>query len=250
MFPLRTEHHAPELLPRHIAPLILARHRPPRPSPPKPASPAQSPIAARPATTSYFPRPFPYNVRIFSPQDGTMKNYLLFTAFHAPWLLLLAGALPRMRRRVSRYRALQLLGAAILLAGVLLRFALYDTRFGFDPWRVKTWTAIAEYVERGAFGIGLLAFGLGYFLERRPTPALRPWHPIGKTIAALSILLCAGLAVLTARNVSFPWLDSPWPEARLVFTLGFYPFACGYALRGITGEDTYPRTPPTTEYTP
>jgi hypothetical protein len=179
-----------------------------------------------------------------------MRYYLLIAFFHVPWLLLLAGALPRIRRRPSRERILQLVGAAALLGCVLLRMALYDTRFGLDPYRVKTWTAIAEYAERGVFGIGLLAFGLGYFLERRPNPALRAWHPVGKALAALSILVFAVLALLVARNVSFAWLDSPWPEARLVFTLGFYPFAFGYARRGLRGEDTYAIQPSTTEDEP
>ncbi len=163
--------------------------------------------------------------------------YLLITLTHLPWLLLMIGAVLRLRRQTSRVRRLQFAGPLLLLAGVFGSLFLFDPNFGRDPYHVGNWSWFFERMESGAFWIGLLTFGLGYFLERRPRPGLRYWSVAGKAFSALAILIAAALAYYVQSVVSPAWLDLPWHPDRIIFTLGFYPFSIGYLLRGLAGED-------------
>ena len=164
-------------------------------------------------------------------------NYFLIFLVHAPWLLLFAGAVLRLRRQSSRVRRLQFAGSVLLLAGVGGTLFLFDPNFGRDPYHVGNWSWFFERMESGTFWIGLMTFGLGYFLERRPRPGMRPWAIAGKLVAVLAILGAGALAYYVQNNISLPFIDLPWQPDRLIFTLGFYPFAIGYVLRGLAGED-------------
>lgn len=157
---------------------------------------------------------------------------------HLPWLLLLVGAVLRVRNSPTRVRRLQVAGPLLLLLGIGGSLFLFDGNFGRDPYHVGNWSWFFERMESGVFWIALLTFGLGYFLERRPRPELRPWPTVGKVVSGLAILIASVLAYYVQKNVSLPWIDLPWHVGRLVFTLGFYPFAVIYLLRGLAGEDS------------
>jgi hypothetical protein len=165
---------------------------------------------------------------------------LLLLLLQLPWILLLAGALLRLRQRGGRLRRLQAEGAALIVGGALAALGLYHPQFGVDRYRLLSWGEYFDRAEMAAFLIGLLFFALGYFLERRPRPGLRAWPLIGKAVSGVAILLFAVLGLVVHRNVALPWIDLPWPVGRVVFGLGCYPFAIGYLVSSRNPEPPPP----------
>lgn len=159
-----------------------------------------------------------------------MLYHLVLFTFQLPWLLLLIGALIRLRHVGGRLRRLQVEGTALIVGGALAAVAMYHPQAGYDRFRVAAWGEFFDRAEMAAFLVGLLFFSLGYFLERRPRPGLRPWPFVGKAVSAVAILLFAVLGLIVHRNVALPWIDLPWPLGRLVFGLGCFPFAIGYLI--------------------
>ena len=166
--------------------------------------------------------------------------YICILVLLAPWFLLLRGAIRLLRRNGGRLRRLQVEGAALLSAGSVAKWIVFDPNFGFDRLRVEIWSYWFSRGEIGLFLIGLLLFGLGFFLEREPRPALRPWPRIGKIISMTAIL--SGIALGTVAYIVFgyPWFELPWSAARILFSLGVLPFAIGYVLFGKHSPDPPP----------
>lgn len=159
-----------------------------------------------------------------------MLYHLILLVLQLPWILLLAGALLRLRHGGGRLRRLQVEGAAIIVVGAAAAVAMYHPQVGYDRFGVSTWGEFFDRAEMAAFAVGLMFFGLGYFLERRPRPGLRPWPLVGKAVSSVAILIFAVLGLVVHRNVALPWIDLPWPLGRLVFGLGCFPFAIGYLV--------------------
>jgi hypothetical protein len=150
----------------------------------------------------------------------------------APWGMLFLGALRAVRRRGGRLRRMQVEGAALILAGSLAKWMVFDPLFGFDRLRSAIWSYWFARGEVGFFLIGLLLFTLGFFLERRPRPGLIPWPSTVKSVCITGILLGAGLGLLAFKWSQYPWLHLPWTLPRVVFSLGMFPFAAGYLVLG------------------
>lgn len=161
-----------------------------------------------------------------------MLTYIVTVIVLAPWLLLLVGAIQRLQRRSGRLMRLQVEGAALALVSMLSRWVIFDPNFGLDRLGEQRWSYWFARGERGLFILGLLLFGLGYFLSRRPHPGLRPWSVAARTVSGLAILGGCVLAIVAWRAVALPPGELPWGAARIVFTLGCVPFALLYFLRG------------------
>jgi hypothetical protein len=147
--------------------------------------------------------------------------------FLLPWCLFLAGALRKVWVKSDRLQRMQCEGAAIILAGMTGALLLFDPAFGFEEAR-RRFAEWYPWGERGLFWIGMLLLGLGYFLERRPRPSLKPWSAAGKALALAGILggTVAALA-LHGRDDLLGCLF-PWSPVRIVFSLGMSPLAVLY----------------------
>ncbi len=146
----------------------------------------------------------------------------------APWALLLVGAVRRMRERGGRLRRFQTEGAVLAMAGSVSKWIVYDLNFGPDRLGITNWGYWFSRGEVGIFFVGLLMFGLGYFLERRPRPGLTPWPGKMKTISAIAILSSVPLSVIALAFFNYPWFELPWDGWRILLTLGVLPFSLGY----------------------
>lgn len=158
--------------------------------------------------------------------------YLTILMVLAPWVLLFIGSTRAIRRQGGRLRRMQLEGAILILAGTISKWTVFDTLFGLDRLNSETWSYWFSRGETGWFLIGLLLFGLGFFLERRPRPGLTPWPKTVKSTGLAGILVGIGLAMVAYRWFQYPWLHLPWSVARVIFSLGMFPFAIGYVILG------------------
>ena len=150
--------------------------------------------------------------------------------FLLPWCMLLAGALRKTWAKSDRLQRMQCEGSVIIVAGMLVSLLLFDTAFGLDAARKSRFAEWYPWGERGLFWIGMLVFGLGYFLERRPRPGLRQWSPTGKA-AAFTGILAGGVAALALHGQTRLWGNLfPWSQVRIVYSLGMTPFALFYTL--------------------
>ncbi|HPO11893.1 MAG TPA: hypothetical protein PLI09_00490 [Candidatus Hydrogenedentes bacterium] len=158
--------------------------------------------------------------------------YLCVLILLAPWWLLLFGSIKRLFRKGGRLRRLQAEGAFLALVGTMAKWIVYDINFGADRLNITEWGYWFNRGEVGIFFIGLLLFGLGYFLERRPRPGLASWpHPI-KTVSEIAILSCIALGVVAHSFFNYPWFELPWDSWRILFSLGVLPFSIGYVMLG------------------
>lgn len=159
-----------------------------------------------------------------------MKFYIAILLVQMPWFILLAAATRRMLRARQTYSRLQFYGAAIIVLGTIAHGIIFDPNFGLDPKGEAMWAYGFLQVEPGALAIGLIFFGLGLFLDQRPGRYHEPWPPAAR-------LFCQGflgVAVVAAAVAYHKDLencyDLPWTVARVVFTLGFYPFSIVYLI--------------------
>jgi len=166
--------------------------------------------------------------------------YATILIFQVPGLMLLAGALVKLARANTRIHRLQVGGAGILCAGMLGRWIIFDPNFGVDRYEQYLWSYWFDRAELGAFAIGLLFLMLAFFLERRPRPGLRPWSKAGKLLVAGGILGGTLLSMLAARHLGLAFLDVPYPESRLFFLLGLFPFCIGYLRTSLRHTDPTP----------
>ncbi len=164
--------------------------------------------------------------------------YLIVLVVLGPWMLLLLGALRRLRLRGGRLRRVQAEGAALVLLAGLARWAAFDPRLANGYAAQGTWP---YWLTRGTIGlacIGVLLLVLGFFLERRPRPGMQPWPQTGRKLAVASILVGAALGLAVALLAEGPWLGLPWGPGHVLFSLGFYPFATVYAAPGRAVADS------------
>lgn len=159
-----------------------------------------------------------------------MVQLALFASIYlacVPPMLLCVGAARKVWACSRRIARLQLEGAALVMAGLLLRLLAFDPFFGLDSARESRFGFWFDRGEQGMLAIGIILFGLGFFLERRPRPGLDPW-PARYTRAAAG---CLGACVLVA--LVFLWRGyapgpMPWTLARTWFLLGLAVFAAVY----------------------
>jgi hypothetical protein len=149
-------------------------------------------------------------------------------AIMLPWLMLLVGSVRKVYGSNDRLQRLQVEGAFLIFSGMLVSWIFFDKTLGRDPDREGRFAFWYENGEHGLYWIGLLLFGLGEFLERRPRPGLKPWLRTGKVLACAGILSGVIAAVYFHGEALF--LDSwyAWNPARMVFSLGMLPFASVY----------------------
>ena len=157
-----------------------------------------------------------------------MFYHLAELLFLLPWLLLLAGALRRVMARPDRLQRMQGEGSFIVVAGMLGGLLLFDAAFGLDAARKTRFAEWYPWGERGLFWIGLLLFGLGFFLERRPRPGIRKWPPAGKAVALAGILAGGVAAFALHGHTHLLGCLFPWSPFRAAFSLGMAPFALLY----------------------
>ncbi len=150
-----------------------------------------------------------------------------------PWWLVLAGALRKLFVMPRRLQRMQAEGAAILAAGMLMRWAAWGRDFDMDPERAASFAFWMARGEEGLFFIGAILFAVGYFLERRPLPGLTPWPRAGKTAAVAAILVSGGAGLLLLGRGTFFGMTFPWEPARVMWSLGAYPFAAGYLAEAL-----------------
>lgn len=144
-----------------------------------------------------------------------------------PGGLFLAGAARKTWARPRRISRLQLEGAVIAVAALLTRLAVFDPMFGVDPEKTGRFAYWFDRGEPGLFAIGLILFGLGFFLERRPRPGLSPWPGRYTRAAWTSALACIPVALI------FVWKASdigimPWSMGRTGFLWSLLAFAVLY----------------------
>ncbi len=158
-----------------------------------------------------------------------MFYHLAEMLFLLPWCLLLAGALRRVWVKPDRLQRMQGEGAFIILAGMTGALLLLDPVFGFEAARGR----FAEWYpwgEQGLFWIGMLLLGLGYFLERRPRPGLKPWPSAGKALALAGLLVGGMVAFALHGQTLLLGHLFPWSPVRMAFSLGMAPFAVLYCV--------------------
>ena len=159
-----------------------------------------------------------------------MGYHLAEILFLMPWILLLAGALRKAWLRPDRLQRMQCEGTVIILAGMLAALLLFDAAFGLDAGRKSRYTEWYPWGEQGLFAIGMLLFGLGHFLERRPRPGLKPWSSAGRAAALAGILSGGTAAFVVHEHTHLLGVLFPWTPARVAFSLGMAPFALLYVV--------------------
>ncbi len=169
--------------------------------------------------------------------------YVVFIILQVPWVLMLIGGVRRMWRTGHLYARLQCYGAAFAVLGKLAHLVIFAPGFGVDSAGNEEWTYWFIRAEWGGFLIGLLFFGMGYFLDRRPGPGYVPWPRAQRRLAVGAVLLGCVLAWIAYRYGPAAMLIGPSIGLpRFVMALGFYPFA--FAYEQWTRRDTSP--PPRT----
>ncbi|HDP33912.1 MAG TPA: hypothetical protein ENN29_02245 [Candidatus Hydrogenedentes bacterium] len=153
-----------------------------------------------------------------------------------PCCLFLVGAARKTWARPRRISRLQFEGALIAVSGMIARVIVFDPMFGRDPLRETAFAYWFSRGEAGLFAIGIILFGLGFFLERRPRPGLSPWPRRYARAAWLCALLCipvAGLFVYKAASIG----DMPWSMARAGFLWSLFAFALLYCYMAFRRPD-------------
>ncbi|MBP8130890.1 MAG: hypothetical protein KA184_15035 [Candidatus Hydrogenedentes bacterium] len=157
-----------------------------------------------------------------------MFFYIVVVLVQLPWLLLCAGAARRMLRARYLYSRLQFYGAALIVLCSIARLVLFDPNFGIDPLAERPWIFGYTQVEPGAVAIGLLFFGVGFFLDHRPGKEFQPWPPLAKRVSLWSLAAGTALMLVALWRGTGVWFQLPWTVPRLALTLGCYPFAVTY----------------------
>lgn len=156
------------------------------------------------------------------------------------YVLLVVGAVKELRWFSGRVSRLQLEGAVIMLACTLSRWVVLDpVVLGMDPLESNEWTYWFKRGETGLFLVGLILFGLGFFLSRRPRPGLKPWDAGLRRLAVVSLILGVGLVILLWFYFQASWFRFPLGNIRMLFGVALYPFAIGYLK-----QERNPAVPP------
>ena len=168
-----------------------------------------------------------------------MVRFALFAGLYvslAPCVALCVGAARKVWARSHRIARLQLEGAALILFGLLLRLLAFDPFFGLDAGRESPFAFWLDRGEQGLLAIGVILFGLGFFLERRPRPGLTPWPPRYTRAAWACLAACVVIAALFAWRRYTPGV-MPWSLARTWFLLGLSVFSAGYCYMAFKRPD-------------
>ncbi len=154
----------------------------------------------------------------------------------APCVALCVGATRKVWARSHRIARLQLEGAGLLLFGLLVRLLAFDPVFGLDPGRESRFAFWFDRGEQGLLAIGIILFGLGFFLERRPRPGLTPWPKRYTRAAWVCMAACVVVAALFWWRRYTPAV-MPWSLARTWFLLGLSVFSAGYGYMAFKRPD-------------
>lgn len=173
-----------------------------------------------------------------------MLFYILFLIILAPWPLLFVGGVRRMLRTRHLYGRLQCYGATFILFGKIAHLAIFAPHFGADPRAQSDWAYWFPHAEWGCFFIGLLFFGLGFFLDRRPRPGFKPWPIEQRRLALWGLFLGFATAFLVFSTGSGEEMAGPSLGLdRFAMALGAYPFAFAYEQWSRRDTTVPPRNP-------
>lgn len=144
------------------------------------------------------------------------------------YILLIIGAIKECRWIRGRVSRMQLEGSVIMFLGTITKWIVLNQFFGIDRLQSEEWTYWFNRGELGLFFVGLILFGLGFFLSRRPRPGLKPWDAGIKRMAVMSFLIALGFGILLWFYLYARWFNFAWEYPRVVFSIALYPFAIGY----------------------
>lgn len=162
-------------------------------------------------------------------------SLLIFTVY----ILLIIGAVKEWRWIPGRISRLQLEGAIIMFIGTVAKWVVFNQFFCLDPLRSEEWSYWFGRGELGLFLVGLILFGLGFFLSRRPRPGLKPWNAGLKRLSLISFIVVLGFVILTWFHLYARWFHFSWEYPRVLFSIALYPFAIGYLK-----QERNPSVPP------
>ncbi len=146
----------------------------------------------------------------------------------AVYILLIMGAIKECCWIPGRISRLQLEGAIIMFLGTVGRWIVLDPAIGIERLQSEDWTYWFNRGETGLYLVGLILFGLGFFLSRRPRPGLKPWDSGIKRWAIMTFVVLLGLGILLWFYLNARWFNFAWGYWRVLFSIALYPFAIGY----------------------
>jgi len=155
------------------------------------------------------------------------------------YILLIIGAIKEYRWIRGRISRMQLEGAVIMFLGTIAKWIVLNQFFGLDRLQSEEWAYWFNRGELGLFLVGLILFGLGFFLSRRPRPGLKPWNAGIKRLTIISFILILGFSILTWFHLYARWFNFAWEYGRVLFSVALYPFAIGYLK-----QERNPSVPP------
>ena len=144
------------------------------------------------------------------------------------YILLIIGAIKECRWIRGRISRMQLEGAIIMFTGTIAKWIVFNQFLAINPLRSEDWTYWFDRGELGLYFIGLILFGLGFFLSRRPRPGLKPWDAGIKRMAVMSFFIALGFSILLWFYLYARWFNFSWEYGRVLFSIALYPFAIGY----------------------
>ncbi|MGC8739552.1 MAG: hypothetical protein ACP5UA_13045 [Candidatus Hydrogenedens sp.] len=144
------------------------------------------------------------------------------------YILLIIGAIKECRWVRGRISRMQLEGAVIMFLGTVAKWIVLNQFFGLDRLQSEEWTYWFNRGELGLYLVGLILFGLGFFLSRRPRLGLKPWDAGIKRMTMMSFLIALGFGILLWFYLYARWFNFSWEYVRVLFSIALYPFAIGY----------------------
>lgn len=153
-----------------------------------------------------------------------------------PCCLFLVGAARKTWAHPLRISRLQLEGAVIAITGMSARLFVFDSIVGVDPMRTSRFSYWLDRGEVGLFAIGLILFGLGFFLERRPRPGLILWPQRYTRAAWFCAGACFPIALFYVYKFSAIGL-MPWSMGRAGFLWSLLAFSLLYCYMAFKRPD-------------
>lgn len=147
----------------------------------------------------------------------------------APSLLLFVGSLKKVIANPQRIARLQVEGAFILTVTIFSRFLIVDYLLLLDQKQGTSFFYWFNRGEQGMFAVGAILFFLGFFLERRPRPNLKPWPHTLALASKLTLIIGLFLAAYIAWK-QVEWAFSELSLFRTVLSHSFLVFALSYCI--------------------
>ncbi len=144
------------------------------------------------------------------------------------YVLLIIGAVKECKWMSGRVSRMQLEGSIVMFVGTVSKWVVFNSMIGIDRLRSEEWSYWFSRGELGFYLVGLILFGLGFFLSRRPRPGLKPWDAGIKRWTVMTFIVVLGFGILTWFYFYAPWFRFPWEYVRVLFSIALYPFAIGY----------------------